>query len=98
MSNTFSGQTGHFDDAEHLRSFWTHIFSDGIARNRKAAGRSIEETAELAGMAVSEWMALESGVLLPQTSEQLRSMAGALLIDYTQLANFVLLCWSAWEQ
>lgn len=40
-------------------------------------------------------MALEAGALLPQSSEQLRAIAGALQMDYDRLAGFVRLCWSA---
>jgi hypothetical protein len=55
------------------------------------------DPARLAGMELSEWLALEAGALLPQTPEQLRAIAGALEMDYNRLAGFVRLCWSAWE-
>ncbi len=63
----------------------------------EAAGRSIPDAARLAGMELSEWMALEAGGLLPQTPEQLRAIAGALEVDYDWMASWVVLCWSAWE-
>ena len=81
---------------ECLRRFWSGIFGSGIESARMAAGRSIQEAARLAGMELSEWMALEAGVWLPQTSEQLMAIAGALEMDYVRLCNFVLLCWTAW--
>jgi hypothetical protein len=62
-----------------------------------SAGRLIPDAARLAGMELSEWRALESGGLLPQTPEQLKAIAGALAVDYDWLAGRVLLCWSAWE-
>jgi transcriptional regulator with XRE-family HTH domain len=83
--------------AEHARRFWTRTFSTGIEKARNATGRSIEEAARLAGLELSEWMALEAGAWLPQTSEQIRAIAGALDMSYDRLASFVLLCWSAWE-
>jgi hypothetical protein len=83
--------------AEHLRRFWTHIFSTGIENARKATGRSIEEAARLAGMELSQWMALEAGSWLPQTTHQLMAIAGVVEMDYQDLASFTLLCWSAWE-
>lgn len=83
--------------AEITRRLWTRTFAEGIQKARLATGRSIEETARLAGMELSEWMALEAGASLPQTSEQLMAIAGALEMSYVRLANFVLLCWGAWE-
>ncbi len=83
--------------ADITRRLWTRIFAEGIQKARLAIGRSIEETARLAGMELSEWMALEAGGLLPQTSEQIMAIAGALEMSYQRLANFVLLCWAAWE-
>jgi len=83
--------------AEYARQFWTRTFAVGIQNTRNAAGRSIPDAARLAGMELSEWMALEAGGLLPQTPEQLRAIAGALEVDYDWLASWVLLCRSAWE-
>jgi hypothetical protein len=83
--------------AQHARRFYAGMFASGIENARMAAGRSIPEAARLAGMELSEWMALEAGAWLPQTSEQLRAIAGALEMDYDRLASFTLLCWSAWE-
>lgn len=83
------------EQAEYLRRFWTSVFAGGVENARMAAGRSINEAARLAGMELTEWMALEAGALLPQSSEQLRAIAGALQMDYDRLAGFVRLCWSA---
>jgi hypothetical protein len=96
MSISFPDQQA-LTAAQHVRRFWIHIFSTGIENARKATDRSIEEAARLAGMELSEWMALEAGAWLPQTTGQLRAIAGALETDYDRLASFVLLCWSAWE-
>ena len=101
MSEYISSLSIHPDDlqaaADNLRSFWTTIFAEGMALARKAAGLSIEDTAQLAGMEVSEWMALEAGSWLPRSTPQLRAIAGALDMEYDRLAGFVLLCRSAWE-
>jgi hypothetical protein len=86
-----------FPATEYARRFWTTIFSSGIQNARMAAGRSIQEAARLAGLELSEWMALEAGAWLPQTPEQLMAIAGAIEMDYGRLCNFVLLCWTAWE-
>ena len=96
MSNTFWGSNGVLDKAEYFCRFWTGIF-EGLANACKTAGRSIEETARVVGMEMSEWMALEAGTLLPRTAAQLRAIAVALEMKYDVLASFVLLCWLAWE-
>lgn len=98
MSTTFTEQNAVREQAEYLRRFWATVFAGGIENARMAAGRSINEAARLAGMELTEWMALEAGALLPQSSEQLRAIAGALQMDYDRLASFVLLCRSAWKQ
>lgn len=95
MSITRNGQQVSL--AEHACRVWANIFASGIEHARLAAGLSIDQAARLAGMAVSEWMALEAGALLPPTEEQLRAIAGALEMDFDRLAGWVLLCWSAWE-
>jgi transcriptional regulator with XRE-family HTH domain len=97
MSTSFHDQQATTTPAEHVRRFFTGIFASGIENARMAAGRSINEAARLAGMELSEWMALEAGGLLPQTPEQLRAIAGALAVDFDWMASWVLLCWSAWE-
>jgi len=97
MSISFRDQQAITTPAEHARRFFTSIFASAIQNTRKAAGRSIPDAARLAGMELSEWMALEAGGLLPQTSEQLSAIAGALEVDYDWMANWVVLCWSAWE-
>ena len=96
MSMAFADQPTR-TAAEHIRGFYAGIFAAGIENARVAAGRSIPEAARLAGMELSQWMALEAGGWLPQTPEQLRAIAGALEMDYDRLASWVMLCWSAWE-
>jgi transcriptional regulator with XRE-family HTH domain len=79
-----------------LRQFWARIFGKAIEENRLARGLSIEDAAQLAGMEISEWAAIEAGVV-PQTEAELRSIAGTLEIGYDRMLNLVLLCWDAWE-
>ena len=43
------------------RRVWGRIFGSGIRAARTEAGLSIEEAARLAGMQLSEWMAVEDG-------------------------------------
>jgi hypothetical protein len=97
MSDAFREQNQIQDQAKWLRRFWSGIFAGGIENARHATGRSIEETARLAGMDLSEWMSFEAGGWLPQTPEQLRAVAGALEMSYDRMASWVRLCWSAWH-
>jgi transcriptional regulator with XRE-family HTH domain len=76
--------------------FWGRIFGLSIQSGRKKKAYSVEEAARLAGMAPSAWLAVEAG-RVPESAEQLRSMAGALDFSDTQLGTLVLLCQGAWE-
>jgi transcriptional regulator with XRE-family HTH domain len=81
---------------ELRRQIWGRMFGRGIRSNRQNAGLSIEEAARLSGMEASQWAAIEDGYV-PQTTDQLRSIAGTLEISYDKLLNLVLLCREAWE-
>jgi transcriptional regulator with XRE-family HTH domain len=62
---------------------------------REEKGRSIEETARLAGMTVSEWEEIEAG-RMPSTREQLAVMADALEVDWNGMASLAVFCRQAW--
>lgn len=79
------------------RQFWAGIFAKAIEHNRQARGLSFEDAARLAGMETSEWVAIESGAVLPRTDAELHAIAGTLEIGYEQFFNLVLLCRDAWE-
>ena len=65
-------------------------------RLAEAAGRSVEETAHLAGMETSQWAAIESG-FVPDPAK-LRPMADALEIGYDKIAMLAVLCREGWKQ
>ena len=67
-----------------------------VGKTRKAAGRSVEETAHLAGMETSQWAAIEAGYV-PDPAK-LRPMADALEIGYGKIASAAVLCREGWEQ
>ena len=73
------------------------LFGICIGKTREAGGRSVEEAARLAGMAASQWAAVEAGYV-PADSTQLRSMAGALELSFDKIARLAMLCGDAWEQ
>ncbi len=78
------------------RRFWAGFLAHTVQHHRQARALSVEQAAQLAGMEASEWAAIEAGYV-PQTTAQLRSMAGTLEISYDRLLNLVLLCRDAWE-
>jgi transcriptional regulator with XRE-family HTH domain len=56
------------------------IFGQLMQMARQASGHSVEEAARLAGMEVSQWMAIEAGCV-PDPG-QLRPMADALELSH----------------
>ena len=78
------------------RRVWGQMFGRLIQGARETGGRSIEETALLAGMEVSEWEAIEAGYV-PTDTGRLRSMAGALEMGWERMAQLALFCRQAWD-
>ena len=83
-------------DPDHHDNFWARLFGRFMQGARENAGSSIEETAILAGMDVAEWSAIEAGKLLPNTRQQFSSMAEALGMSWSGMAEIVQLCRGAW--
>jgi hypothetical protein len=72
------------------------LFGGLIERKREASGHSVGEIACLAGMAWSEWAAIEAGHV-PGDPAQLRSMAAALELGYDQMTRLALICRDDWD-
>lgn len=81
---------------ELRRQVWGRLFGLGIRATRTEAGLSIEEAAELSGIEVSEWMAIEDGYV-PRQAERLQTIAAVLEISFEKVMNWVFLCREAWE-
>lgn len=81
--------------AIHRRA-WSRMFGSSIREIREAGGQSIEATACLAGMEISEWAAVEAGHV-PQDVNRLRAMAGALEMRWDQMAMLAFVCQGAWN-
>jgi transcriptional regulator with XRE-family HTH domain len=56
-----------------------------VQRRRENLGMSVERAADLAGMKVSEWCALEAG-WVPDAFDVLRAVADTLELGYLQLS------------
>jgi transcriptional regulator with XRE-family HTH domain len=80
-----------------LSNAWREIFGAMVQERREAIHRSVEDSARLAGMEVSEWLAVEGGHI-PADPAKLRSMAAALEIRFDQMVMIVHLCQGAWAE
>ena len=78
------------------RDFWARMFGYSVLETREAAGLSVEAAAQLAGMEVCEWAAVEDGHV-PQDPNLLRAMAAALGLRFDQIAGMAMVCREAWE-
>ena len=93
MSMIFNSQ----DDLGPVRRLvWGRLFGQCVGKTREAAGRSVEDAARLAGMATSQWAAIEAGYVPDPT--QLRPMADALELGYDKIATLAVLCRDVWER
>jgi transcriptional regulator with XRE-family HTH domain len=95
MSSMFLTSLPSSCRAAFERQVWGQFFGMLIQGAREDRGRSIEDTARLAGMEASEWGAIEAGKV-PRTREQLAAMAGALEVDWNGMASLAFLCRQAW--
>jgi transcriptional regulator with XRE-family HTH domain len=85
------------DDLDSMRrQVWGRLFGQCVEMTRQAAGRSVAEAADLAGMEASEWSAVEAGFVPDPV--KLHPMADALALRYDRIATMALLCRGAWEQ
>jgi transcriptional regulator with XRE-family HTH domain len=82
-----------FTPARH--QLYARLFGRCIEKIRESKCQSLEETATLAGMESSEWVAIEAGHV-PDDAAQLQSMAGALECHYDEIVNLALVCKGAW--
>ena len=61
------------------------LLARSVRRRREQLGLSVQRAAELSGMVVSDWYALEAG-WVPDDESQLRAVAGALETGYLNLS------------
>ena len=77
------------------RQLWAEFFGSLICSAREQRTLSVEEAARAAGMAASEWDAIEAGTV-PGTREQLQTVAAGLGIQWEDFAGVVIFCRPAW--
>ena len=96
MSMTFA-PLPFTDDSRYFQGVWARMFGQFIRSARQKAGRSVEETALVAGMNPAQWLGVEAGDYLPMTRRQLHVVADAVAMEWASMAAVVLLCRQAWE-
>ena len=73
-----------------------YMFGHSVQARRQELGLSVFEAAELSGMTLYQWAAVEEGVWVPESRNQIRSMAGTLQASGMEMILVASL--SAWAQ
>jgi transcriptional regulator with XRE-family HTH domain len=97
MSRLFPESFSRSSRAACERRVWAAFFGDLIRSARQTRGLSIEEASRAAGMAVSEWEAIEAGTV-PRILEQLQALAAGLGLEFEAMVPLVLFCRDAWRR
>lgn len=71
-----------------------YLFANAVQARREELGLSIFEAADLSGLAVYQWAAVEEGCWVPENRNVIRSIAGALETNSMQM--ILLSSLSAW--
>jgi hypothetical protein len=71
-----------------------YLFAHSVQERRQELGLSIFEAAELSGLTVFQWAAVEDGAWVPEDRNAIRSMAGTLQANAFQMILVASL--SAW--
>lgn len=71
-----------------------YLFGNSVQARRQELGLSIFEAAELSGLAVYQWAAVEEGCWVPDNRNVIRSMAGTL--EASGMHLILLASLSAW--
>jgi hypothetical protein len=79
------------------RESWRRLFADLIEGARRATGRKVRHAARLAGMEITEWLAIETGYKRPGPAD-IHQMAPVLRMSRDQLSRVVHLCREAWPE
>ena len=85
----------HDPESQIRRESWRRLFADIIETARRATGQKIGQAARLAGMELTEWLAVETGYKRPDEFD-LHSMAPVLAMSPAQMQWIVSLCEEAW--
>ena len=81
---------------QYFQGVSSRLFGAFMESGREKAGLSVGQVAELAGVEVGQWAAMETGDWLPTTRRQFRSIAIALGVEWDAMTSIVLMCRQAW--
>lgn len=71
------------------RQWYANLLARYSKKRRAELGLTVEDAAELAGMQVSEWAAMEDG-WLPSERSMVRAIAGTLCVHWADLDMMLL--------
>ena len=72
--------------ADRCPNHYAEFLAQSVRRRRLELGISIPEAADLAGITVWQWAALEYALWIPEDGPVMRSIADTLEADYTALS------------
>lgn len=81
---------------ELSRRVGRRLFGAFVHTVREARGLSLGDAARLAGVSLSEWMAIEDGHV-PRDPERLSALAAALELDWHRVLEVAVFCRQAWD-
>lgn len=97
MSMECSLTSSFLPDSERFRrGLWGVLFGEEIQLRREERGLSVEEAAELAGLSVEDWQAIEEGQV-PESWVQLCAVGEGLGEKRVVMASLVIRYAGAWE-
>ena len=73
-----------------------YLFGNSVHARRHELGLSLFEAADLSGLTIWQWAAIEEGSWIPSDHDQIRAMAGTLEANALQMILVASL--SAWAQ
>lgn len=90
----------HFPDVNHSTPAADrpdsdqYLFGNSVQARREELGLSLFEAAELSGLTLFQWAAVEDGAWVPESQNVIRAMAGAL--EASGMDMILLASLSAW--
>ena len=69
---------------------YAEMFGESVRQRRLELGISIPEAADLSGINMWQWAAMEYGLWIPEDGPVMRSIAGTLEADYLALSFWAL--------
>ncbi len=91
--NGSNGSTTADARREANRARWNHALAHYTLERRQELGLTVAQAAELSGLEISQWYALESGWATDDMNT-LRAIAATLQVDYLEYSGVAFLTWA----